>query len=920
MFEYQLDYSTMKATPTRKKKKRNENQAPNVSFQSSTGIVKRKTPRKKKMLKESKSQRKKKAKKSNTQTLTPPATTTTTATATATATRPATKTTTQKDDHVDVHYYSSSVANSYHQNQHSVTVSNGEVVLDIPQDFTFSHSEDDDENDDDDDDDDDEEEHPSSRHQRKRSSWRRSNALNEDRYDFCLVVDTVKGTEKNESNNKNSKNNDTPNDAATRNAPSCCACLCFKTKGKNQGTKDDDDGTTAIASINGEEDDDDNTQQQQQQTILDMSPTPPTTTHDDYDPATAYNHAPMQQLQLQRRRARRHGALKKEDDDKAKVSSSTSSSTSSTSPSATTTATTFATPDESIRVDHTGIGLSGQRMVSLIRSKLRHAGLLVKRVQNLTGTRTLLKVRASQSRLEQEAERMRLVMRTKDGGYARFKQSDRHAFCGAGYYSDSNDHVLFRSSDRQSILLHIIKSSRDVGGAQLSPHVDPCGDAIVMMFPVHMVLRILELKRSWSTAFFCCRTPPTSRYGSVQRGKQYQQSDAGKLLSSMKFRFEEGKKPKHNPYVHAAMLWYCGQHGGGLIRVLLFLFCSFLCLLFFFFLGGDGTEENEENQENEREAQVGDCRNPCKSKHCCTWATVYDLFTFGWLVRQPLDAISEYYGETIGFYFAFLEFYTIWLAMPTAAGIVLFCFQVYEQRIDHWLLPFYSLFVGLWSMFFLVRWRRRRIELAYRWGVMDHEEEEIERIEFKGTTRTSTVTGAEERYYSPTKRTLKQIFITIPVTIVWLVAIVWLYLYLFDTRDSIMDKFQSQQQNASATMQNDTVSALPSTNVGDASNRRMSSSFLNFQTSKTPGTSMSLSLSDRHVYGSDIQFWLYLLIPPILCGGLIPLLNVLYLKLATKLNDFENHKTESSYQFNLIGKIQQCFFFFFLSRTNQHQH
>ena len=71
---------------------------------------------------------------------------------------------------------------------------------------------------------------------------------------------------------------------------------------------------------------------------------------------------------------------------------------------------------------------------------------------------------------------------------------------------------------------------------------------------------------------------------------------------------------------------------------------------------------------------------------------------------------------------------------------------------------------------------------------------------------------------------------------------------------------------------------------------------------------MSLSLSDRHVYGSDIQFWLYLLIPPILCGGLIPLLNVLYLKLATKLNDFENHKTESSFQFNLIGKIQQYFF------------
>ena len=106
-------------------------------------------------------------------------------------------------------------------------------------------------------------------------------------------------------------------------------------------------------------------------------------------------------------------------------------------------------------------------------------------------------------------------------------------------------------------------------------------------------------------------------------------------------------------------------------------------------------------------------------------------------VRQPLDAISEYFGETVGFYFAFLEFYTISLVFPSAAGIVLFCFQVYSRRIDHWLLPFYSLFLGVWSMGFLVRWRRRRVELAYRWGVMDHEDEEIERVEFQGEYRIS---------------------------------------------------------------------------------------------------------------------------------------------------------------------------------------
>lgn len=248
---------------------------------------------------------------------------------------------------------------------------------------------------------------------------------------------------------------------------------------------------------------------------------------------------------------------------------------------------------------------------------------------------------------------------------------------------------------------------------------------------------------------------------------------------------------------------------------------------------------------------------------------------------------TEYFGETIGFYFSFLEFYTTWLALPTAAGIILFCFQVWEKRIDHWLLPFYSLFLGLWSMLFLVRWRRRRVELAYRWGVMDHEEEEIERVEFQGTTRVSPVTGAEEKYYSEIKRTTKQVCCTIPITLSWLGGSVALMLWLFTFRDSIMDHYEADIQNNSTNRTNVTLDDEETT-------RQLSSTFLNFETSKTPGTSMSLSLSDRHVYGSDIQFWLYLLIPPILCGALIPMLDMMYLKLATLLNSWENHKTESS--------------------------
>jgi hypothetical protein len=52
------------------------------------------------------------------------------------------------------------------------------------------------------------------------------------------------------------------------------------------------------------------------------------------------------------------------------------------------------------------------------------------------------------------------------------------------------------------------------------------------------------------------------------------------------------------------------------------------------------------------------------------------------LSRQPLDRIASYFGETIAFYFAFLEFYNHWLVAPACAGALLFMGQLYYGAID----------------------------------------------------------------------------------------------------------------------------------------------------------------------------------------------------------------------------------------------
>ena len=315
-----------------------------------------------------------------------------------------------------------------------------------------------------------------------------------------------------------------------------------------------------------------------------------------------------------------------------------------------------------------GAGVDDSRIVAAMMARLRKAGLQVKRLKSVDGKRVLLKIRASDARLEDEAERMKLLMRTRDGGWSKFKVSERDNFCGAGY-----DDVLFRSSDRQSIILHILKTKVQLGGAGLTTG-STLGAVISKMFPLHMQLRLNTLRRGWLR---CCGDQLDSRYA-------FRSSGAGFL--------------------------------------------------------------NSEGDDADSAADIG--RPGLGFDRCCC-------------LRQPLDAIAEYFGETVAFYFAWLQSFTLWLIAPSLAGIILFIFQVRSGSVDHPLLPFYSLFMALWATSFLVFWRRRRAELAYSWGVLSHEAEEITRAEFHGEYVKSEVTGEWEMQYPFMKRLGIQLLLSV---------------------------------------------------------------------------------------------------------------------------------------------------------------
>ncbi|OQS02828.1 anoctamin [Thraustotheca clavata] len=243
---------------------------------------------------------------------------------------------------------------------------------------------------------------------------------------------------------------------------------------------------------------------------------------------------------------------------------------------------------------------------------------------------------------------------------------------------------------------------------------------------------------------------------------------------------------------------------------------------------------------------------------CTSYAsTVIYRLVFNAL-NQPLDDVAMYFGEKIAFYFAWLEMYTQWLLLPTIVGIFLFWQQVQSQSLDQPMAPFYALFMALWASAFLVAWKRRANTLAYRWGVLGYEDEEVLRPEFYGE-------GPGLSHYPNYKRWLKY-SITMFVVLVFIAIILVIMYYAFTTRDALAEQSLAIQHNL---------------------------------------THVELTWANLSKFNAmmDVKFWFYFLITPMLYGLCIPMFDLGFSYIAQRLTNWENHKTESAYQSALILKV-----------------
>ncbi|KAJ3264691.1 Anoctamin-7, partial [Borealophlyctis nickersoniae] len=153
---------------------------------------------------------------------------------------------------------------------------------------------------------------------------------------------------------------------------------------------------------------------------------------------------------------------------------------------------------------------------------------------------------------------------------------------------------------------------------------------------------------------------------------------------------------------------------------------------------------------------------PQRTHLLTTWVHRY-------LSTQPIDDVRDYFGEKVALYFAFFGIVNVWLGVATVAGVVVCLRGVvaavggpdgfdWSLLFDNNLTPWLSLFISLWANLLVNFWIRHTRYLSWKWGTTHYEAQESRRPGFRPTQlRRSPVTGRLEAHFPERDRRVRQL-------------------------------------------------------------------------------------------------------------------------------------------------------------------
>ncbi|GMT19210.1 hypothetical protein PFISCL1PPCAC_10507, partial [Pristionchus fissidentatus] len=269
------------------------------------------------------------------------------------------------------------------------------------------------------------------------------------------------------------------------------------------------------------------------------------------------------------------------------------------------------------------------------------------------------------------------------------------------------------------------------------------------------------------------------------------------------------------------------------------------------------------------------------------------LIWSNWLKTQPLNMIRNYFGESIGFYFAWQGTFCTLLWPAAIVGIAVFAFGLtksirnspelwkecfllnstgethivpcsttnhltqFFSALSKWslnafdteLTAFFAVFMSIWGSIFLTVWLRNSAVLTSEWDCETLRETESDRAEFVGTaTETDGVTGETSIVY--------------PHSIRWIKIFISFLIVLFSMGIAICSVIAVILYKCFA------VQAL--------------------QCDKDFNWSCSLAIN---------------FLPSLLNTGSTMILGMIYSNMVYRLTEWENHRTQTEYQNALIIKL-----------------
>lgn len=232
---------------------------------------------------------------------------------------------------------------------------------------------------------------------------------------------------------------------------------------------------------------------------------------------------------------------------------------------------------------------------------------------------------------------------------------------------------------------------------------------------------------------------------------------------------------------------------------------------------------------------------------------------------QPIDRIRDYFGEEITIYFAWLGFYTQWLWYASAFGFLVTFFWAVtyfdsDAQWTLWSVTIYCVYLALWSTGFLEFWKRYNNTLSYQWGMEDYHNQEQQRDSFKGEIGSGVWVDGIWIPFDPNNK--------------------------YKIQPPKGSKYYSvQKRRAKFITQGPLVAMMMALVVV-----------------------LTVSVLSFRLFVQNVEATLGSVVGGVANAIVIMFMNTVWKMVAVKLNDWENHRTESEYENSLIIKIFAFYF------------